>query len=100
MGGRAIGGKSPFAVAGGSIGFSFRYYLADMVGNAGVKMLSLDGVYPSAENIRDGSYPIVAEFYAIYRAEDDNPNIPILIEWILSPAGQAIIEGCGYVGLR
>lgn len=99
MGGRAIGGKSPFVVAGGSIGFSFRYYLVDMVGNAGVKLLSLDGVYPSAENIRDGSYPIVAEFYAIYRVEDDNPNIPILIKWILSPQGQAIIEGCGYVGI-
>lgn len=99
MGGRAIGGKSPFAVVGGSIGFSFRYYLADMVGNAGVKLLALNGVYPSAENIKNGSYPIVAEFYAIYRADDDNPNIPPLIEWILSDEGQAIIEGSGYVGI-
>lgn len=99
MGGRAIGGKSLFAVTGGSIGFSFRYYLAGMVDNPGVKMLALNGVYPSAENIRNGSYPIVAEFYAIYRADDDNPNIPRLIEWILSDEGQAIIEGSGYVGI-
>lgn len=99
MGGRTIGGKSPFAVTGGSIGFSFRYYLAGMVDNPGVKMLALDGVYPSAEHIKDGSYPVVAEFYAIYRAENDNPNIPPLIEWILSDEGQAIIEGSGYVGI-
>ncbi len=99
MGGRAIGGKSPFAAAGGSIGFSFRYYLAGMVDNAGVKMLALDGVYPSAENIRTGSYPVVAEFYAIYRADNGNPNVPRLVEWIRSAEGQAIIEGSGYVGI-
>jgi hypothetical protein len=35
--------KSPFAFAGGSIGYSFRYYLSDMVGNTGVRILSEEG---------------------------------------------------------
>ena len=100
MGERKIGGKSPLALFGGSIGFSFRYYLDGMVGNSGVKMLSLNGVYPSADNIRAGKYPIIAQFYAIYRADNPNENIPVLIDWILSAEGQELIEKSGYVGIK
>ena len=100
MGGREIARKSPFALVGGSIGFSFRYYMEDMVGNESVKLLSLNGVSPTAENIRDGNYPVVGEFYAIYRADNDNENIPVLIDWILSPEGQRIIEESGYVSIQ
>lgn len=100
MGEHEIGTKSPFAITGAAIGFSFRYYMDGIVGNEAVKMLSLNGVYPSAENIQNGSYPIVAEFYAIYRADNVNENIPVLIEWILSEEGQTIIEESGYVRIR
>jgi len=100
MGEREIARKSPFALVGGSIGFSFRYYMDGMVGNEAVKMLALNGVYPSAENIRNGSYPIVAEFYAVYRADNDNENIRLLIDWILSPEGQRLIEESGYVSIQ
>ena len=99
MAGRTLGQKSPFAIAGASIGYSFRYYLEGIVGNELVKMLALNGVHPSAENIRNRSYPIITEFYAIYRAENENENIPILVEWILSEEGQRLIEECGYVGV-
>ena len=100
MGDTEIAPKSPLAITGGSIGFSFRYYMDGMVGNENVKMLSLNGVYPSAENIQNGSYPIIAKFYAIYRADNDNENIPVLIDWILSEEGQSIIEGSGYVRIN
>jgi len=99
MAGREIAPKSLFAVTGASIGFSFRYYMEGMVGEEGVKLLSLNGVYPSPENIRSGSYPVIAEFYAVYRADNDNPNIPLLIDWILSEEGRAIIDGSGYVSI-
>jgi len=97
MGGRQIAKNSPLAIVGGSIGFSFRYYMDGIVENSDVKMLSLNGVYPNAENIQNGSYPIIAKFYAIYRADNDNKNIPLLIDWILSDEGQTLIEKTGYV---
>jgi len=97
MGGQKIGRKSPLAVIGGAIGFSFRYYMDGIVEDEGVKMLALNGVYPSAENIQNGTYPVIAEFYAIYRKDNTNENIPVLIEWILSEEGQKIIEDSGYV---
>ena len=99
MGDTPIGGKSPLALFGGAIGFSFRYYLDDMVDNAGVKMLSVNGVYPSRDNIRARTYPIVAPFFAIYRADNENENVLRLIDWILSEEGQALIEACGYTAI-
>lgn len=100
MGDMKIGRKSLLAFTGGSIGFSFRYYMDGMVSNSGVKMLKLNGVYPSSENIRNRTYPIVAQFYAIYRADNDNENIPRLIDWLLSPEGQNLIEESGYVRIN
>jgi len=89
--------KSPLAVFGASIGFSFRYYMNGIVDNEAVKILSLNGVYPSKENIQNGSYPIIAEFYAVYRADNPNENISVLIDWILSEQGQKLIEETGYI---
>lgn len=100
MGDYEIGSKSPLAITGASIGFSFRYYIDGIVENDAVKMLSLNGVYPSAENIQNRSYPIVAQFYAIYRADNDNENIPVLIDWLLSDEGQTLIEETGYVRIN
>ncbi|MBQ3066277.1 MAG: substrate-binding domain-containing protein [Clostridia bacterium] len=100
MGDKKIGKKSPFAITGASIGFSFRYYMDGIVENDSVKMLSLNGVYPSEENIRNGTYPIIAQFYAIFREDNENPNIPILIDWILSDEGQAVIAESGYVRIQ
>lgn len=100
MGDLEIAPKSPFAITGVSIGFSFRYYMDGIVDNESVKMLSLNGVYPSAENIQNGSYPIIAEFYAVYRADNDNENIPVLIDWLLSEEGQLIVEKTGYVRIN
>lgn len=100
MGEYEIGSKSPLAITGASIGFSFRYYMDGIVENDAVKMLSLNGVYPSPENIQNRSYPIVAQFYAIYRADNENENIPVLIDWILSDEGQQIIEESGYVRIN
>lgn len=100
MGDNEIGKKSPLAITGASIGFSFRYYMDGIVENDSVKMLSLNGVYPSAENIRNRSYPIVAQFYAIYRADNDNENIPVLVDWILSDEGQELIEKTGYIRIN
>lgn len=99
MGNGKIAQKSPFSILGASIGFSFRFYLDTMVQNDSVKMLSINGIYPTAENIQNRSYPIVAQFYAIYRSDNDNPNVPILIDWLLSEEGQSLISKSGYVSL-
>lgn len=95
---------SPFTFLGRSIGFSFRFYVEDIAGRdfpaGGVKMLALDGVYPSTENIRSGAYPIVNDFYAVTRKGEPNPNVARFVAWMCSDEGRAIVEGSGYVGIK
>ncbi len=78
-----------------AIGYSYRFYSTEMVQNNKIKLLSIDGVYPSEENIRNGSYPIANNFYAVTRS-DASENTKKLVEWILSEEGQRLIELTGY----
>ena len=82
-----------------SIGFSFRYYVEGIIKNPDIKMLSIDTVKPTAENIKNGSYPIVTPIYAVTYEENTNENTDKLLEWILSDEGQYIIEETGYAGI-
>ncbi len=100
MGEREIAPKSFLAIAGASIGYSFRYYLGDMVANSDVKMLSLNGAFPDRDSIRSGSYPLVYKFFAVHRADNKNKNVDKLLKWLLSSEGQELIEKCGYVGIK
>jgi len=64
-----------------------------------VKLLAIDGVYPSKENIRNGTYPFTVDVFAV-TAGTSNPHVQDIVDWLLSPQGQELIEKTGYVGLR
>lgn len=81
----------------GSIGFSFRFYVEGIIQNPDIKMVSIDGVAPTVENIQSGAYPITGPLYAVTWEGNDNPNVPLLLDWILSEEGQWIIKETGYV---
>lgn len=70
-----------------------------MVAGDNVKMPAVDGIYPDGENIKNGTYPISAVFYVVYRKNDENANLGRLVKWLLSDEGQEMIEACGYVRL-
>lgn len=82
-----------------AIGYSFLFFATEMIKNGEIQLLEIDGVYPNRDTIRSGEYPMAAEFYAV-TAGTDNPNVPLLIDWILSPQGQQIIEKTGYTALK
>ncbi len=90
----------PAGITGAAIGFSFRYYVTGILKNDGVKLLSVDGAYPSSENVASGAYPLVNEFYAVTRADETNPNVDGLLELILSEEGQRITEETGYFRIK
>nr|MBQ8252015.1 substrate-binding domain-containing protein [Lachnospiraceae bacterium] len=83
-----------------SIGFSFRYYVEGIIQNPNIKMISIDGVAPTVENIKNGSYPVVGPLYAVTYKGNDNENVDRLLEWVLSEEGQEIIEKTGYAGIE
>lgn len=83
-----------------SIGFSFRYYVEGIIKNPDIKMISVDGIKPNVQNIKNGLYPITTSLYAVTYKDNQNENVQKLIDWVLSEEGQEIIEKTGYVGIE
>lgn len=76
-----------------AIGFSFRYYATIMNPHAGIKLLSVNGVEPTAANIQNGTYPFTTDVYAVTTETGANkPNVKKLMEWLVSPQGQHMVE--------
>ena len=89
-----------YANEDGAMGYSFRYFLEELVQEKGVKMLSVDGVYPSLDNIENGSYPLTVDLVLITRKDDPNPYVAKMRDFILSPDGQYIVRQTGYAALQ
>ena len=63
-------------------------------------MIAIDGVKPTKENIKNGTYPIITPLYAVTYENNPNENVYKMIDWMLSDEGQYIIEETGYVGIN
>jgi len=79
-----------------ALGFSFRYYATDMVRNDKIKLLSIDGIAPTTENIANGTYPFIATAYII-TVKERTGDVQKFIDFMLSEHGREIIEKTGYV---
>lgn len=82
-----------------AIGYSFLYFTTQMIQNGDIKLLSVDGIYPSKNTIENGKYPFSGDFYAI-TTDTKNENVEKFIKWILSPQGQYLVEKTGYTSIK
>lgn len=80
----------------GAIGYTFRYFLEGLNQEKGVKMLSVNGVYPTLDSIEDDTYPLTVDLCLITRKNDSNLNVQKMKEFILSEDGQYIVHQTGY----
>jgi phosphate transport system substrate-binding protein len=80
-----------------SIGFSFRFFATGMKDNSNIKLLAIDGVEPTPENIASGKYPFTANLYAISLKNNTKTTIESFLEWMKGPQGQEIIVKIGYI---
>lgn len=76
----------------GYLGFS---YAED--GSVGV--IALDGVTPTAESIKDGSYELARRLY-FYTFGDATPGAQAYIDFMTGPEGQQVAEEYGFVPLE
>lgn len=85
-----------------AIGYSFLFYATEMVKNNEIKTISIDNIEPNRENIKNGTYKLANDFYAITtkRALEENPNVQKLIDFILSKDGQYLISTTGYTPIN
>jgi len=84
----------------GALGYSGMGYVT-----AGVKQLKVSkqkgepGVAPSVKSSLDRTYPIARALH-MYLPGDPPPHVQQYLDWILSPAGQAIVKETGYVPVK
>lgn len=83
-----------------AIGYSFRFYVETMTNDPNVKMINLDDVKPSVENIQNGSYPVASYFYAVTRKGEETENVKKFLDWMVTDQAQRLITKTGYVGVN
>ena len=84
-----------------AIGYSVYYYAEEMNMAGGLKLLTVDGVAPSAETIRNGEYPLLNPKYVVINAATPaEAPARVLFNWLLSAEGQRLVGQEGYVAIR
>ncbi len=83
-----------------SIGYTYRYYIDTLYKNDNIKTIAVNGVSPTDENIRNGSYPFTTNYYGVIKEGDQEETGGKFLEWILSEEGQQCIKQAGYITLK
>lgn len=89
-----------------ALGYSIYYYYQSatqiLLGDVdALKLLAVEGVYPSDETIADGSYPLAGYNYAVVRSDEpeDSPARR-MVDFMLSQRGQECVLGAGFGPLK
>ena len=81
-----------------AIGYSYYYYLSTMYTKDSIKLLGVNGVNPTYENIKNGLYDIQTAYYAVIKKDEptDSPARKLL-NAMKSERGQSVAKEAGYV---
>ena len=81
-----------------AIGYSYYYYATQMYTNDKMKMLAVNGIDPTYENIKTGLYELQTQYYAVIRRnEEQNSETRKLLNAMKSERGQKVAKEAGYV---
>ncbi len=83
-----------------SLGYTYKYYVDRLYKSPDIKILKVDGIMPSDENVRNNSYAFIAPYNAVIRSTDVDEVGGRFLNWMLSDEGQACIAQAGYVSLK
>ena len=96
-----IDAVASYSNSNSSIGYSIYLYAKEQYVKDNIKFVSINGVYPTDETIADGSYPLSKIVYAIFRKDEpENSNVRKLVNYLLTPEGQEIVEKGGYTKIK
>lgn len=81
-----------------AICYSYYYYATTMYTNDAMRLLSVNGIEPTYENIQTGLYDIQTAYYAVIRKDEtENSNTRKLLNAMMSERGQKVAKEAGYV---
>ena len=81
------------------IGYTFGISGVSSAGKRKVKILNLNGIEPTKENIASAKYPLFRPLYLVTKGKPAG-EVKEFIEWLLSKDGQKIVAGEGTVNLE
>lgn len=67
--------------------------------DASVSPVTLDGVEPSLENVKNGSFPVARGLYSMTKG-DAQGLAKLFIDFIFSPTGQELVKKKGFVAVQ
>ena len=84
------------------IGYTPFFYCTAMVRDLmQVNMLSIDGVMPSKESLRNNNYPFVSSIYAAIRKTEDPDSMAYkLYRFLFTDQGADMVDESGYIAIR
>ena len=81
-----------------AIGYSYYYYATNMYSSDEMKLLSINGIKPTYENIQTGLYNLQTSYYAVIREDEpEDSDARKLLNAMMSEAGQRVAKEAGYV---
>jgi len=96
-----ITGIKGFDGSPGAIGYTMYYYASTMEMSEGYKIISIDGVKPANETIKNGEYPFLNPYYAVIHSSlPEDGSGRIMFNWLKTDEGQALISQEGYVSIK
>ncbi len=75
------------------------YVGMNYVEGGALRAVAYDGVMPSAETIKDGSYPLARELYMVTYGEPSE-DVSTFLDFVTGEDGQAIAEELGFVSIN
>ena len=81
-----------------AIGYDFYWNALQRFPNGEIRLLAVDGILPTQENISNGSYPFSLPIVML-TCRPLSPESKALRDWLLSPEGQALIAKTGFAPL-
>jgi len=83
----------------GGIAYTVYHYDRYMVFSPYTRIMSVNGVFPNAETIASGEYPLVYETVLVHRKEPGE-RVERFVQWLLSEEGQRLVRSVGYVPIH
>ncbi|MEY8355561.1 substrate-binding domain-containing protein [Lachnospiraceae bacterium 54-53] len=94
------GGMSGTPTDSYALGYTLYTYLQQMDKDTGIgerlKILSINGIFPTIENIVNGDYPLADGYYAVVRSDlSKDHSARSIIAWLQGDDGSRVIENRG-----
>jgi len=84
-----------------SIGYSIMTYLDDVYENENVKVFGVDGVIPSVDTVKDGTYPYHTQGFVVIRSDEpEGSPARRLFDWFGCPISDEILIANGITPLH